>query len=300
MPITQTVPKKPSFANIINRKTKIIPQSDGYNLIIRPKRSGTNASTTRSALTRTADPTSLEKGITRVRPSPNGQLTVQLKSTTDVAALKNKLASDGQFSDSFEMFEPRKRNPRVILYGVDKNLTADEITQVLYVQNPELSALASDYMTFKQSVKPKLHIKTRSPDTFNVVFEVSPQIRSVLTRMGRVRLNWETVRVEDHIIVTRCFNCCCLGHRSKGKNPRDGSTEICGKPLACSQCSGPHKYSSCPVAHDITQARCPVCDTENRRNNDSKIDTKHNSFDNKCPMFVRYLQSEYNRTDYGS
>lgn len=302
---TQTVPtKRLSYASVVKPREKRVEATE-HVVIIRPKQRGTAPATTRTALSRIADPTALGKNITRVIPSNTGQLVVGLSRPEDQTALRQTLEANAGFKANYDISVPRKRKPRIIIYGLPPTteMNDNEMLHSLHSLNQEILQLEPDYMTFARSVSVKLHIElkprnARESATQNIVLECPPNIARVLNSMPRVRFPWSTHRAEYHILVTRCFQCNQLGHRAKGKFP-EGQPDICTKPLACSQCSEAHKYKDCPNKADANKTCCPACKAENVKAGNNKLDTKHNALSALCPTLDRYRQTEFHRTDYG-
>ena len=299
-------PVKPSYSQVTNPKTRR-DESSGPELVILPKNPVPgvthSATATQTALANTADPTVFGKGLARAIPARNGKVILRLQQPADVQRIRQTLAADQAFSDRFEVVEPKKRKPCVMLFDIPSTVDDDNLLHLIHTQNPEVKAVITDYQDFKQAVAIKLHLKNKRTNTVNVILEAPPALAHALVTLEHVRLQWLTVRCRRHILVTRCFNCCGLGHRDKRKLP-NGTEEPCPNQQACSQCSENHRFKDCPYKPgqqnaDPTKTCCPLCKAENVRNRNTALDTAHNAFSDSCPALTRYRMAEHNRTDYG-
>lgn len=297
---------KPSFANIVRRKPNKQFRQPDHPLIICPKQKQ-SATNTRQDITSLIDPVTEQIGVTRMREARDGQCVVALHNPEDMEKLKLKLTNDRAFRAQYDVREPRKRNPRVIFKGVPKDLSDEAFAEALYQHNPEISDSISDETRFKSQLRFLWHSdfgkSTPTKDARkerNIVVEVPPLLRKILIKLQRVKVQWQMISVDDHLLVTRCFNCCGLGHRSSGKT-RDGKTIKCPhNSLVCSHCAGNHTFKNCPTKDDTTSTpKCHNCTSENARLKNNRLKTDHNAFSQNCPSLTRYLQAEYDKTDYG-
>ena len=302
-PVPVPAPRsRPSYTSILKSNPRI-PLVSGERVIIRPKPNHTSSFTdTHSLVNRVAPSATHAKSLLRAIPSRNGQLVLSLGEEAEAAQLRQTLSNDPRFSANFDVLQPRKRNPRVLLSGVPKSMNDDDLLNLIHTRNPELLPVAGDFMALKQAVSIKLHLKNDSSQTMGVVLEAPPKLAAALVTLSNIRLEYLTVQCRYYVLVTRCYQCCGLGHRQKMRGS-GGAPQLCTKPLACSQCSEAHKFKDCPYRPgrplaDATKTCCPVCTAENTRTGTSALNTAHNAFDDKCPTLVSYKKSEHDRTDY--
>lgn len=109
--------------------------------------------------------------------------------------------------------EPKKLNPRILIYDVDRSLEDDEIIQCIYQQKLEEQGItmAERNKGFRVCYK----TGRRDQDVVNIVAEVDCKIREVLLEAGRVYIEFAACRVVDQRAITRCFWCQGYGHVTK-------------------------------------------------------------------------------------
>lgn len=83
--------------------------------------------------------------------------------------------------------EPKKPNPRVLIYDVDRNLEEEEIKECIYKQNLEELGFTEE----DREARPR---------------------REHLLEAGRVYIDFAACRVVDQLVITRCFRCQGYGH----------------------------------------------------------------------------------------
>ena len=294
----------PTFAQVLgrNRNRKNAPKKSGdHALIIKPKAKQANT-VTNADLDGYVDFATNPIKVNRKRDAKDGAVVVGLETNEDVNELRNFLSRDRVFQNTYDVVEPKKRNPRLIIRGVPATMSDENIIEDLVEKNGEIGKHAKTTDELKRQITFKFHQDLKDKDgnvtARNVIIEVRPELRKTLIEMRRMRISWQMLPIEDYILVTRCFKCCGLGHRAKHTRA-DGTEETCQKDLTCTQCGGNHKYSECRRRR-LDQACCPLCDAENKRTRSKRpLDTRHNAMNNACPMLIRYKESEYNRTDYG-
>ena len=74
---------------------------------------------------------------------------------------------------------------------------------------------------------PKFNTGPKGKENSNWVFEVSPEVRNILIRKRNLYLEWQSCRVLDYTLVTRCFKRQGFRHISK----------ICSKEEVYSLCA---------------------------------------------------------------
>ena len=289
---------RPTFSSVVKRRPAQPKRQADHPLIINPKQKQTSANT-KDDFTNFVDPVSNNFGFTRLREARNGSVVIGLQDPTDMQRIKDKLINDRGFTAQYEIREPKKRDPRVILYSIPKTISDEDLSQQIYDQNLSIQDLYSDFPSFKAAHRFLWHSKAKDTNNErNIVIEAKPLLRRLLIKIQRIKLGFQMIRVEDHILITRCFNCCGLGHRSSGKLPNGQPIKCPHTTLVCSHCTGPHRFKDCPTKADKSKAVCHNCHSENARNKNTRLKTNHNAFAHECPILRRYLESEFNRTDY--
>lgn len=209
--------------------------------------------------------------IKNIRKTRNGLL-IETTTQEGLKILENHTA----LNEKFNIQRPKKRNPRIIIYDVPKDLTEEQLTEAVLSQNPDVKKTDCN-----EIFMPRFRTGKRKTETVNWVVEVSPEIRNGLLKLGRVYVGCLACKVQDFILVTRCFKCQGFGHISKH----------CEKELFCSSCAeSGHKHDDCP--NKEKPKKCINC---NRRN----IDHNHDVTDKKCSTYKIALERTINSTNYG-
>lgn len=171
-----------------------------------------------------------------------------------------------------------KLRPRVIVYGVPRALSEAEVLAALKGQNfPNITEEC-----FREGIKLVFKTGPRDRDTVNWVLEVSPKMRDLFKAQGRLYVQWNSCRVDDHLTITRCYKCQALGHVAK----------MCkASQVVCGHCSRPgHEWACCPNG-----ASAPVCAGCSGMGRPS--DHLINGI--KCAMYQRALGQKAAMIDYG-
>ena len=198
--------------------------------------------------------------------------------TNSVATLE-KLKTSRRLQTKFEVTEPTKFRPRIIIYDVPSEYTEQDLKAHVFKQNDFEMELGE----FEQSFTPKFKTGKRDRPVTNWVAEVSPGLRRKIMQNRRLYLEWTSCRALDFVLVTRCFKCQGFGHI--GRN--------CKNKEICSLCATEgHNNKTCPDKADKNKARkCANCARAKKASN-------HNVMDRKCPCYVRALERLTNNTDY--
>ena len=291
--VNEEITSEPKWSEVVSRSRKRNAKTSDKPLIVCPKNPAEVISI--ADLQSYADPQQLDVNIVRTRTGKDNTIVIGCASPKDVEILTAKLNSNPDFTNRYEMKRPATRKPRIILRGIPKDTTDEELIEGIYRQNKEINSFMTE-KEFKELMNIRFHYNGKHNSA--VVIEVPQQLRRLLRNIAHIHFGWQSLVIEDHVLVTRCFNCCSLGHRAS-VNKIEGVIK-CKLPLTCSQCTGPHKFKDCPFKDDKTKMCCPLCKTENSRSkNKIQLDTKHNALSDKCPIYRRFIQTEISRTDYG-
>ncbi len=235
---------------------------------------------------------SLDVGFTRVnrvRKTKNGNLLVVAGSNTDKEALKERLLSSN-ITTKYTIRDPKKRSPRLLISDISPMIPTDnDLLQEIHQQNSHINA-AMNYEDFTQQCKVVFHPRPDRSGYKSVVVEVPPTLRTILLS-APLYTKWQVLPIQDYILITRCFRCQGLGHRTE-KCPHKNST--------CSHCATEgHDYNNCPTKNDSKTAKCTNCTRHNSLPGARHVDTKHQAHSNQCPELRRYKESIFNTTNYG-
>lgn len=249
-----------SYASVINSNP----------VVIKPKDINQASSITKKDLRENISPTATP--FRTVRDAANGAIVIECKSVSGCnSLLKDATAKLG---DNYVVTIPSKRPTKVRVIGMSENLSSEQLKNKIFAQNPDLfnndSALdiVSTFKT-KDSFGAKLIV---DPDTFRKMMDES-----------RLRIGWDICHVFEAFDVIRCFNCSDYHHLSKN----------CTSKKRCPKCSGEHILSECT---STVESCCNCSDTAKSLRLD--LDTNHSAMSSECPVYLRKVNAQRQRTNY--
>lgn len=209
-------------------------------------------------------------GFRKIR---DGGVLVRTDSTA-AAALK---AHPALIKTGLRIQEPRTVSPKVMVYGVPKHLSPEDV--VLCVQSQNLKDVSA--VEIQQQLKLVSRQDNRSGESTNCVFECSPGMRNRLIKLDRVFIDWSCCRVQDYINLPRCYKCQAFNHIAKYcKSP----SEICS---LCATAG--HNHKNCPTPQ---QVKCVNCSRFSKPCN-------HPAVSRECPAYLQAMEAALKRINYG-
>ena len=232
-----------------------------------------SADATKAELMKTFNPQKEKVQIKNIRKTKLG-LVVETATEEDL----QKLEKNASISSKFVLERPQKRRPRVIIYDVPRDVKEEELSMAVFEQNNALASSASDLAV---NFKPKFRTGKKDSETTNWVVEVGPDVRKVLLNARKLFIGWRACKVQDYLLVARCFKCQGFGHIAKH----------CDREEVCSHCADSgHKSADCTKkSHGKKCANCLRM----------KRDAGHDTTDKQCPLYKTALERQINSTDYG-
>lgn len=268
-------------------KSTFKPREESRNtLLIFPKEKldGQSSQLTEALVKKAINPQDLGLKIKRISKIRNNGIAVELQTASQL----DKLQSEPKLSQLVQMNRPRKRFPKVLIYDVPQDLTDQQLTEKVYLQNVDQQSQTLG--EFSESFKPLFKTGPRSVEVSNWVVEVHPRIRNQMLRDQRVFISWSSCKVIDHHIVSRCYKCQRYGHMAKDcKSLKD----------VCGHCATEgHITKNCPNKNDATKAKCVCCSSVARRGAGPM--KAHASGARDCPAYLAEVQKLISMTDYGT
>ena len=158
----------------------------------------------------------------------------------------------------------RNRDPLLVLRDVLNVHSDEEVVRALGNQNPEVFRGLGEG---DRRMSVKFRRKARNPLCGHIVLVVSPALWRRMLDTGRVRVDLQSVRVEDQSPLVQCTRCLGFGHsRRFCRDTQD----------LCSHCGGDHKKAECPSSRRGEAPKCINCDR-------ARLTQKgHNAFDQEC------------------
>ena len=232
----------------------------------------------------------------RVQPVSNNKIRVEFdneKQRDDV--LKRTMAADG-----FEAEVGKRRRPLMIIKGINKMTTKEDVIQIIIESNPSIKDAAEPVAGSSNAPPPDAPVrmcfarKNWSDRLYNLVIEVSPKVRHALLNLGRVNIDHQRVHVADFSAFVQCYHCLQFGH-TRSKCP-DADTENFHR---CSHCaSTEHDFKNCPDYKDKKKMRCYNCHLHNTRTQDSVNDAHSATSSKHCPRVKAVLTRINERVQY--
>lgn len=176
---------------------------------------------------------------------------------------------------------PKKLNPRVTIFDVDREMEEKEIINCIWKQNLEECGIMQDEM--KKGFKICYKTGRRDLVVVNIVAEVEAKLREDLLETGRVYIDFAACRDVDQIGGTRCFRCQGYGHVARlcKKEPGDSICSHCGR--------AGHEYKECRRAEE--NPSCANCLAAKKPAN-NRVGTLD------CHMYRRLVEQRISRTLY--
>lgn len=229
-------------------------------VVIKPKTTQENSVETRKTLSTKLNPS--DYAVREVKNTKDGGVVIECPSSDDRRKLVSAVTE--KMGDDYVVSVPKKKCPRVRIFGLSEQYNASEFVQALKDQNPHV--LRND------CVINVLHIfSDKNKSRFGVKLEVDSTSFKHLMDAQKVCVGWDSCWVNEDLNIGRCYKCWGFNHVvSKCK----------ASSFRCSKCGGEHRLSEC--TSNVEQ--CVVCRDAVSATNMS-IDINHTVLDPKCPSY---------------
>lgn len=223
----------------------------------------------------------LRVGVRKVSNLSNNTVKLDFDSDKERDTVMNAINA----TDALKAETSKKKNPLLILKGVQKDVPEAELIQAIIDQNPDVQDVINAGV-----LKIRFKRNNRQDHLQNFVLEASPGVRQALLQIGRISIDYAKVHVSDFSSFLQCYKCFGFGHTTKHCK----STED-----ACGHCSDAHKTSDCAKKKDIAATKCINCSKSNTANK-TALPTSHSASSNKCPHVIKMSKRAKEMIDYGS
>jgi len=281
--IAQSQPAHKSFASAVKSDSRVrVPRgptvevsSSSTTFIIAPIPTASSKfadfSSTKSALYKAVNPTDYDLKVKRVTRAGGCEVRVEAESVN----LDRLRSSESLARAGLQVREDFKFNPRLLVMGIPKDMTKEEIRRDLIYQNLE----GADNPDIKVVY---MYTPIGDSPVTRCVVEVPPDVRAKLQSASRIYLGFSSCLFKDHVRVRHCYKCLAFGHLS---------SDCTGAPH-CGHCSEGHETRKCP--NKSIKPICHNCKTS------SLPDFSHTAFDgSKCPILKKRLTNKVLMTNYG-
>jgi ribosomal protein L29 len=165
------------------------------------------------------NPTSMKVGICALKSLWDGRVIMETKSKEELELLYTNI--NDKCSQLLEANIQKPRNPKLVIYNILEEISAENAEEIITTQNPELMLNAGEVQP-KFTYRGKRNIK-------NLVIEVGPQTRQKIFNT-KLKIGWHICNMRDYVVVNRCFKCSRFNHRASN----------CRGEETCPLCMGGH------------------------------------------------------------
>lgn len=217
-----------------------------------------------------------------VRPLSKSKLRVEFETSEQRDETLDRLRDSGKVTA-----EPaRKTRPLFILKGITKEVTAEELVQVLKCQNPGVGDPDRD-----GDVEIRFLRNNRKPNLYNAVLSAEPAAWRKAIELERVNIDHQKVRVHEFTPFIQCRVCLQFGHTSKNCGE--------GAPATCAYCAGAgHNQTECPDREKKAPPKCCNCVQRNQKFS-NRGEVAHMASSSSCPILRAVRKRVESNIDYG-
>lgn len=203
----------------------------------------------------------------------SGGIAIETVSEQDLIKIKNCKLFE---KSGLKIDAPRKIGPKIIMYDVPEDITNVELIRDLYARN------LTGILNANEMVE-RVRIITRGEkggNRNNVIIELPGKAWKHLLNAGRVYIGWNSFKINEFEVVSRCYGCYGYGHRLKECKKEGRVCRNCGK-----------------MRHIQTECTAESQSCINCKERKSKHD--HDVMSTECPEYQRALQRLRATIHYG-
>ncbi|CAH1107117.1 unnamed protein product [Psylliodes chrysocephalus] len=183
--------------------------------------------------------------------------------TSQTKEKQNEILRRTQQSTTLDIKDGTRQNePTAILTGLRKEMTMDELTEALKMENDDLNENFGDRLKLLTVVSTR---PCRNPYKENIYIRGPTDIIKYLLKTGKVYVDFQTIFINEATQIALCFRCCKYGHVSKYckettptcyrcGDGHDGNT--CNKDIY--NCINCERLRLTPRGHQARDANCPI------------------------------------------
>lgn len=231
------------------------------------------------------DPRKENLHLKAVRPGKGG-IVVVAETKEEIEKIRNSAALR---EAGLVVEDVKSRDPLLLMRNIDTDLTAEKVQEGLFAQNSTLNDGGKMSLEqFKKNFRPVRKLAPKEPGSKGQskwIVECSPQVRNLVRKADRLYLDYGTVRCEDYIVPSRCFNCQAYKHVAKHCTAKDPTCGYCAK-------EG-HKYADCPDKKEGKIPHCAPCTRMGEKEVNHATDYK------ECKAWLKAREALVRDTDYG-
>jgi hypothetical protein len=284
-----TLKSAPTFAQITSQKSPSTVSTfhQDHVILVKPKNvihedHHKTSNEIRATVTSIVNPATLGIGIRNVNNIYGGGIRISLNSNDDCKKLVENLNKDN--AQNLVASIPQKKQPRVIIYGVPKYISQDDLILNLCKQNTHVNDAVNGNMDVIKIIK-SISSK-RNTDEQHWIFEVTPKLRNLVLKLNYINMGWKRCRVADRLLIIQCWNCAKFGHFA---------SECKSNSQKCTHCASDHAFKNCTKKE--LQPHCVNCTNHAKKINKS-INCNHSAIDHRCPEYQKVRAKIMSKINY--
>ncbi|GBO05875.1 hypothetical protein AVEN_44984-1 [Araneus ventricosus] len=193
-----------SFAEAVKEERRFRSRSrEKKNTILVYSKNEANSKKVRDKVQNAIDPFKLKIGIRSVKNVKKGIL-IECNNDNEINKLINEIVSNDVLKDECEVHQPKKINPKIIIYRVSESFDVNDGLNKLKEQNVELeeAELAHEYLQ-----------KTKYGTNWIITIDTKSLFKIMKT--GKINFGWQRHSIREYLKVKQCFKCYRFGHLAK-------------------------------------------------------------------------------------
>jgi len=243
-----------------------------FPLLVRSKNAIANVEVEKAVKSK-VNPGADRIGVISTKLVKNGLL-INCGDVDSINKLKNDL--NLSLSSNFDVFEPKKFNPRVLVYGIDVDTAESDDLESIIRRDNEFDPTSGEL---------KLVTEFKYKNMYNAIVECSPAAFKAIMERGYMWVSWSRCRIREHFSLRKCFKCWKFGHEKK---------DCKSKVPICPECGEHHEKKDCN-----SQLKCCTnCNLFNKKTK-SNLSTDHHVNSPNCSYVLNTLKSFKSRINYG-
>ncbi|GBM48164.1 hypothetical protein AVEN_138297-1 [Araneus ventricosus] len=217
-------------------------------------------------------PSNIEVRIKSVKKIKKGGIAVNTFSEEDIDKLVEEFKKNAEIVNNYDIIKPQPKKPRIVIYGVDNDLTKEEVQDNLAAQNDDMIPEGSEVLFSFQGKLGR-----------NWIVQLNPDVYQRIKDRDRLNIGWTRLHFREYLRILQCYKCFRYGHiREKCKN--DESCVCCGEGHSSTSCEMDLKCRNCSFHNSIFATKF-------------KID--HLANDTKCEIRIKEIEFLQSQSDYG-
>lgn len=253
-------------------------------LLVRPKDKNQPSEETRKQLEARIEPTNLGLTISAVKYVRDGGVAISYNNEDGEVTVPSNIKKN--LGEQYEVIEPEKKNPRIKIINVSKEIAENEEILVEKIIKQNRISTDEDKLIIRMIHNYETKKEGKRPRT-NVIMEVDPQTYSQLSSRGTISIGWKSCYFVDHVNIVQCYKCWKFGHMGK---------ECKNEKKVCPHCTGEHKGSECEASTKV----CTNCKYAAENLGIVNIKFDHPAYSKECDSYKRIYRQQQKKYNFPS